>query len=67
MIFFREIIVSFEDNLNKIVLPSRVYLCDEPWTPQNGMLTEAMKLKRRPIAEKYRKELEAMYDQKINL
>ncbi|CDR37871.1 RHTO0S03e00496g1_1 [Rhodotorula toruloides] len=38
-----------------------VVLCDEEWTPQNGMLTAAQKLNRKVIVEKYKKEIDAVY------
>jgi long-chain acyl-CoA synthetase len=38
-------------------------LCMYPdeWTPENGMLTAAMKLKRSAIIEKYKEDIDAMY------
>ncbi|VDO49385.1 unnamed protein product [Brugia timori] len=41
-------------------LPRKIYLCDETWTAESGLLTEALKLKRRRIKEKYEKCLTAM-------
>ncbi|ORX33945.1 hypothetical protein BD324DRAFT_637764 [Kockovaella imperatae] len=38
-----------------------VVLTPEEWTPDNGMLTPAMKLARPQIAQKYAKEIEAAY------
>jgi len=38
-----------------------VLLVPDKWTPDNGMLTEAMKLKRKPVVDKYVKQLEALY------
>ncbi len=34
---------------------------DDEWTPENGMLTAAMKLLRRNIREHYRADIAAMY------
>jgi len=42
-------------------LPRDVYLCPEEWTPQNGMLTAAMKLKRAPVNARFKREIEEMY------
>ncbi|ORY29736.1 acetyl-CoA synthetase-like protein [Rhizoclosmatium globosum] len=39
----------------------QVILCAEEWTPQNGMLTAAMKLQRRLILDRYRAEVALMY------
>lgn len=40
-----------------------VCLCSEEWTPENELLTAAMKLKRIPLSEKYKVELDATYQQ----
>ena len=46
---------SFEE-----IKDCRLY-ADE-WTPENGMLTAAMKLKRSAIIEKYKKDIDEMYE-----
>ncbi|KAI9224744.1 hypothetical protein BC828DRAFT_24394 [Blastocladiella britannica] len=38
-----------------------VILCDTEWTPQNELLTAAMKLQRRNIVAKYKADIEATY------
>ncbi|ORY35184.1 acetyl-CoA synthetase-like protein [Rhizoclosmatium globosum] len=40
---------------------TRAHLCHEEWTPQNTMLTAAMKLNRKNIVRKFEKEVERMY------
>ena len=35
---------------------------DEEWLPGGDELTPTMKLKRKPIDEKYSKEIEALYE-----
>jgi len=42
-------------------LPKDILLCPEEWTPQNGLLTAAMKLKRQPITEAFKKEISELY------
>lgn len=42
-------------------IPKKVALIAELWTPENDMLTAAMKLKRPLIAEKHKEEVQAMY------
>jgi len=42
-------------------LVAAVYLCDEEWTSQNGLLTAAQKLKRKEVLNKYRSEIEQVY------
>jgi long-subunit acyl-CoA synthetase (AMP-forming) len=39
----------------------RFYIVDGDWQPGGDELTPTMKLKRRPIAEKYAPQIEAMY------
>ncbi len=40
---------------------SRALLLLEPWTIDNGLLTPTLKLKRQKVAEKYSKEIDALY------
>jgi long-chain acyl-CoA synthetase len=40
----------------------RVSLLAEPWTPDNGLLTPTLKLKRAKVLERYRDEYEKMYE-----
>lgn len=49
------------DHLMKNEMPGKIYLCDEAWTAENGLLTEALKLKRRPIKEKYEQVIANLY------
>jgi len=42
-------------------LPKDVFLCPDEWTPQNGLLTAAMKLKRGPINEAFKDQIKEMY------
>ncbi|CEF63855.1 AMP-dependent synthetase/ligase domain-containing protein [Strongyloides ratti] len=41
-------------------IPQRLWLLAEPWTPADGLLTEAMKLKRRAIESKFNDEIRKM-------
>jgi len=47
--------------LSKHETPQKVVLIAELWTPDNDMLTAVQKLKRRPIADKHKAEIEATY------
>uniref|UniRef100_A0A915ERG0 long-chain-fatty-acid--CoA ligase n=1 Tax=Ditylenchus dipsaci TaxID=166011 RepID=A0A915ERG0_9BILA len=47
--------------LQKSEIPHNVYICAEPWTPVSGLLTEALKLKRKNIEKAFEKEIKAMY------
>ena len=40
-------------HLTKFEIPKRIALLSEQWTPDTGLVTAAMKLKRKPIFEKY--------------
>lgn len=47
--------------LRKEELPKKVYLCAEPWTPASGLLTEALKLKRKNIQEAFKDQIKSLY------
>ena len=49
------------DGLKGYERPKKFILDDEEWTPDNGMLTPKMSLKRRVAMEKYGDKLEALY------
>ena len=42
-------------------IPRKYLYLSEPFTLENGMLTQTMKLKRRVIMEKYNDQIEALY------
>ena len=50
--------VGTKNNLKKYELPTDVILVDEEWSPDNNMLTAAMKLNRRSIYDNYNERLE---------
>lgn len=52
-----------QNKLERFEIPQQVKLVPptDPWTPDNGLLTTAMKLKRKPIQQKYQKDIDAMY------
>ncbi|VDK77198.1 unnamed protein product [Litomosoides sigmodontis] len=52
---------AIKNRLLKNELPAKIYLCDEIWTSESGLLTEAMKLKRRQIKEKYEQVIAQLY------
>uniref|UniRef100_A0A0K0FBN9 long-chain-fatty-acid--CoA ligase n=1 Tax=Strongyloides venezuelensis TaxID=75913 RepID=A0A0K0FBN9_STRVS len=57
----KEIQDSVKGVLTRVEIPARIHLCDEPWTPASGLLTEALKLKRKVIEDHYKKEITALY------
>lgn len=48
--------------LQRFEIPAAIHLCDEVWTPDSGLLTEALKLKRKPIQVKYEETIKKLYD-----
>ncbi|ETN75023.1 hypothetical protein NECAME_12558 [Necator americanus] len=53
-----------KSKLSKIEMPVAIHLCEEIWTPDSGLLTEALKLKRKPLQVKYQHVIDGLY-QKI--
>ncbi|KAK7195246.1 long-chain-fatty-acid-CoA ligase [Novymonas esmeraldas] len=56
--FMKKVVSSFQKtgrdaNRRSFEIVQNVMLLDEEWTPENGVLTAAMKLKRRVVDEKY--------------
>ncbi|CAG2172439.1 unnamed protein product [Oppiella nova] len=47
--------------LKKAEIPTKIMICADEWSPDNGMLTAAMKLKRNNIMKKYEKDIEVMF------
>merc|ERR1712125_42235 len=49
--------------LPEFEVPKRFALIEELWTPENDLLTAAMKLKRPIIAEKHKVDIDRLYSQ----
>jgi long-subunit acyl-CoA synthetase (AMP-forming) len=47
--------------LSRVEQIKRFTILEEEWVPGGDELTPTMKLKRRPIAEKYEREIEELY------
>jgi len=43
-------------------IPRKILIVEDPFTRENGMLTQTLKLKRRMVVEKYRERIEALYE-----
>ncbi|CEF65279.1 AMP-dependent synthetase/ligase domain-containing protein [Strongyloides ratti] len=56
-----DIAKSMFDILNKFEIPRKVILFSSPWTSQAGLLTDAMKIKRKAIEETFKNEIEEVY------
>ncbi|TVU26656.1 hypothetical protein EJB05_29210, partial [Eragrostis curvula] len=47
--------------LEKFEIPAKIKLIPEPWTPESGLVTAALKLKREVIKKEYEKDLAQLY------
>ncbi|KAF7495192.1 Long-chain-fatty-acid--CoA ligase 4 [Sarcoptes scabiei] len=54
--------VGKNQNLKSIELPKAIHLCEEVWTPDNDLLTAAMKLKRSNLIKHYRDHIDALWN-----
>jgi long-chain acyl-CoA synthetase len=55
---------SVSGKLTRVESPKKLILCAEPWTPASGLLTEALKLKRKNIEKAFEKEIKKAYSSK---
>ncbi|KAF8663626.1 hypothetical protein HU200_055348 [Digitaria exilis] len=47
--------------LEKFEIPAKIVLLPEPWTPESGLVTAALKLKREQIKTKFKDDLNKLY------
>ena len=47
--------------LEKFEIPAKIKLLAEQWTPESGLVTAALKLKREQIKAKFKDELHKLY------
>jgi long-subunit acyl-CoA synthetase (AMP-forming) len=57
----RAAILAANENLNQAEQVKRFLVVDSTWLPGTDELTPTMKLRRKPIAEKYAREIELLY------
>uniref|UniRef100_A0A0N7ZBX8 long-chain-fatty-acid--CoA ligase n=2 Tax=Scylla olivacea TaxID=85551 RepID=A0A0N7ZBX8_SCYOL len=50
-----------KQGLGRWDLPAAVFLTPEPWTPESGLVTAALKVKRKPIKTHFKEDLERLY------
>jgi len=69
LVEFRMVLVKHgtEQRLVKFEIPQAVFLVSEPWTPESGLITAAMKLKRKSLEAAFASEISNMYDRNNNL
>eukprot|EP00850_Spirogloea_muscicola_P008364 SM000044S16011 [mRNA] locus=s44:538830:543829:- [translate_table: standard] len=53
--------VGREGKLEKVELPTKVKLLPEAWTPESGLVTAALKLKRDPLRKAFADDLKQLY------
>ncbi len=56
-----EAVRAANERLSRVEQVKKFKILDEDWEPGGDELTPTMKLRRKPIAEKYREEIEALY------
>lgn len=47
--------------LEKFEIPAKIKLLSEPWTPESGLVTAALKLKRDVIKKAFSEDLSKLY------
>lgn len=52
--------------LEKFEIPRKFAVVFDDWTPDSGLVTAAMKLRRKPVEEKYAPEIQRLYNQLNN-
>ncbi len=57
-----EIRKNLKDNYGNYEIPKKFIFSDENFTIENGMLTQTLKLKRRIVIEKYKNQIEELYN-----
>ncbi|MDQ5985223.1 MAG: Long-chain acyl-CoA synthetase [Syntrophus sp. SKADARSKE-3] len=58
----KEIVDSLKKKYGAYEIPKKFLFLTEPFTLENGMITQTMKLKRRVIVEKYMDKIEGLYN-----
>lgn len=48
--------------LDKFEIPAKIKLVADPWTPESGLVTAALKLKREQVKAKFKTELQKLYE-----
>lgn len=50
-----------KSRLEKFEIPAKIKLLSDPWTPESGLVTAALKLKREAIKKTFDEELSELY------
>lgn len=54
--------VAKDAKLDKFELPAKIKLLPDPWTPESGLVTAALKLKREQLKAKFKDDLQKLYE-----
>lgn len=52
---------GLKGGLNKSQIPRKIKLCFEPWTPESGLVTSTLSVRREKMAEMYKKDINRMF------
>merc|ERR1711974_23848 len=58
-----QLVARVRGKLENFETPRNIRLVSDQWTPENGLLTSAMKIKRKPIQNKYSHLIDEMYEE----
>ncbi len=47
--------------IERFEMPQRLKIVTDPWIPESGLVTDALKLKRKAIEQKYREDIDELY------
>lgn len=53
--------VAKDAKLDKFETPAKIKLMPDPWTPESGLVTAALKLKREQLKSTFKDDLEKLY------
>lgn len=53
--------VGKEAKLDKFEIPAKIKLMAEAWTPESGLVTAALKIKREQLRSTFKKDLQQLY------
>ena len=51
-----------DNGVDDFEIPQRIKIVTDSWTPDSGLVNDALKLKRKAIEEKYKADIERLYD-----
>ena len=63
MLVLQNIKKSVEGKLENFEIPKNMRLISEKWTPDSGLVTSTLKLRRKQIQIKYQKDIDQMYEE----